>query len=388
MKKGLIHVAVLLMAVGCSKDELPLDLPGRYEPSTEQISLTSSDNWGDEEEAETQTRGELIPESSDFNSFTTFAYYLPSTNGAPAVWDNRATPNFMYNQKISRTKLDDGTFEPWEYSPVKYWPANPNDRICFFACAPHNDRRGVEVSSSDKTGAPEFTVTPDHRPYYHQDFMTATPRLLGRSDDNEVKFTFKHKLAQVKIYAAHNGEAEDTVRILSVAISGLRESGKLIYNETAKAYQWEHLQSGYTEGAVATTTYTLIADDEVPNELKTEKKTGSHLNQLSSQTSNRDEYTDISLAEGQAYLLLVPQDNIAKIDLIVLFEYEEYDTGKTAQSFQQFTLSNSSLQEGKITNYLLLIDPSEVGFGAITTSVEPWDEKEIKDDSNNDWVVE
>lgn len=65
--------------------------------------------------------------------FGVFAYYT-----AGAQYDQKATPNFMYNEHVTKN----GT--AWTYEPVKYWPnefgsdakSAEVDRVSFFAYAP------------------------------------------------------------------------------------------------------------------------------------------------------------------------------------------------------------------------------------------------------------
>jgi hypothetical protein len=67
--------------------------------------------------------------------FGVFAYYT-----AGEQYDAKATPNFMYNQKV--VKAQGAT--AWSYEPVKYWPnefgqqaiSDEIDRVSFFAYAP------------------------------------------------------------------------------------------------------------------------------------------------------------------------------------------------------------------------------------------------------------
>ena len=69
--------------------------------------------------------------------FGVFGYYTDFN-----AYDDQATPNFMYNQKVTYA---DGT--GWSYTPVKYWPneygdkaiSDDIDKVSFFAYAPFVD---------------------------------------------------------------------------------------------------------------------------------------------------------------------------------------------------------------------------------------------------------
>lgn len=72
--------------------------------------------------------------------FGVFGYYTDFN-----AYDDQATPNFMYNQKVTYSGGN------WEYAPVKYWPneygdkalSDDIDKVSFFAYAPY-----VEVTPS------------------------------------------------------------------------------------------------------------------------------------------------------------------------------------------------------------------------------------------------
>ncbi|MBF6627574.1 MAG: fimbrillin family protein, partial [Proteiniphilum sp.] len=93
-------------------------------------------------------------------AFGVLAYY---TNGYN--WSNASPPNFMYNQKVNWNSTK------WEYSPVKYWPIVPDDKVSFFAYAPYDDQmpatltdnHGITLSGNTLPGAPyiDFNVNTD-----------------------------------------------------------------------------------------------------------------------------------------------------------------------------------------------------------------------------------
>ena len=72
--------------------------------------------------------------------FGVFGYYTTSD------WTTSATPNFMYNQKVSGAN--------WGYEPLKYWPAT--GKISFFAYAPHGTGT---LSDNTTAGTPTLIYT-------------------------------------------------------------------------------------------------------------------------------------------------------------------------------------------------------------------------------------
>ena len=71
------------------------------------------------------------------------AYYTGGTNWA--ALSEKPTPNFMCNQQVTYEPPKPGeSTGTWNYTPLKYWPAQRNDKISFFAYAPYgiNDANG------------------------------------------------------------------------------------------------------------------------------------------------------------------------------------------------------------------------------------------------------
>ncbi len=80
------------------------------------------------------------------SSFGVFAFYQEGTvgSGTPAAWSASRTPDFMFAQKVSF----DGS--AYSYSPIRYWPANEENTISFWAYYPYG------AYSTDNTGALKF----------------------------------------------------------------------------------------------------------------------------------------------------------------------------------------------------------------------------------------
>lgn len=65
--------------------------------------------------------------------FGVFGYYTESVDYKTENPDH--LPNFMYNQEVTWNDAAEGGM--WQYSPVKYWPNNPTEKVSFFAYAPY-----------------------------------------------------------------------------------------------------------------------------------------------------------------------------------------------------------------------------------------------------------
>lgn len=132
MKKYLIlFAAAVLSLAACNKQEAPT-APAANAPAA--ISFDGYLNRG------VTTRsgyaGLLDATSLQAQGFGVFAYYTDFN-----AYDDQATPNFMYNQKVTYSGGN------WEYAPVKYWPneygdkalSDDIDKVSFFAYAPYVD---------------------------------------------------------------------------------------------------------------------------------------------------------------------------------------------------------------------------------------------------------
>ena len=138
MKKYLfIAAAALAMLASCQvKEELAFNQKQNtvaeggihFDVYTQRGVFTKAGTPGDVTNANIGTK--------DGYGFGVFAYYT-----AGEKYDEKATPNFMYNQQVYKEG------DAWKYEPVKYWPneygnaavSDEQDFVTFFAYAPWTD---------------------------------------------------------------------------------------------------------------------------------------------------------------------------------------------------------------------------------------------------------
>ena len=158
MKKVFLFAVAAAALVACSNEEL----------STPENSLVNSKEAPVNFSVYTQrgmTRagapGDLTNDNIGGAGFGVFAYYT-----AGEGYDQKATPNFMYNQKVTC----DGTATAgtlWKYEPVKYWPneygstavSEEVDQLTFFAYAPWTDIEPTTGNIVPKSADPKFDQT-------------------------------------------------------------------------------------------------------------------------------------------------------------------------------------------------------------------------------------
>ncbi len=231
--------------------------------------------------------GEETTTSLQTNGFGVFAYQTTGDYSASA------TPNFMYNTKVSTSS--------WTYSPIKYWPnqiqsgntdsqpatAFQADKVSFFAYAPHvaatastgavtggTDEGITALTTNATAGDPKVTykVSADldkqvdllwavskgatwtnvagetNTPTSGKPYLNLQKPAIGTA----IHFYFKHALAQInlKAVAAYNqvaagGTAQNGVKItiasVELTIPGMTQTATLnLNNTTADTPLWEN----------------------------------------------------------------------------------------------------------------------------------------------------
>lgn len=205
--------------------------------------------------------------ASDLKDIGVFAYFMQGDFDADV-----ATPNFMYNQCVTR-QVDD----TWSYTPIKFWPADGTAKISFFAYAPYTPKENpagdskLTIQESTAKGFPTLHYTVPSTEDKQIDLLAATPLLNQTNDLNGgvVNFMMNHVLTKVAIYIRSN---DNTVgkKIKSFSIEGVK-SGTLTYHAPAdandKGATWDY------PTPVERETFTVAAKDfPVPNSTTEEKK--------------------------------------------------------------------------------------------------------------------
>lgn len=164
------------------------------------------------------TRSELVEGYiPNGKSIGVYAYYHQGADandngvvdeGEAGAWSSASTANFMFNQKVT---YDENLYS-FVYSPLKYWPNDPFDRLSFIAYYPysnpdadpsspdHPDNTGV-TPTGIVNGLPTFTFTQNKDFDKQKDFIVT--ELLPNQKKGpiygteQVKLLFHHATAQV-----------------------------------------------------------------------------------------------------------------------------------------------------------------------------------------------
>ena len=176
-----------------------------------------------------------------------------------------STPNFMYNQEVTKAT----GASTWEYTPTKFWPTNSNDKITFFAYAPHN-AKGLTLPAATDRGYPSFTYQVQAAEAAQIDLLVCTPLMnqTYATNSGKVKFVMNHALTKIAIYVKNNDNVSEKT-ITAFSIRGVK-SGTLTFQSLdtdSKGFEWNYPSSVPME-----TFTTTITNFSVPINSATEKK--------------------------------------------------------------------------------------------------------------------
>ena len=169
--------------------------------------------------------------------FRVFAFYQPGVvDDNPAVdytgtWNDLAinhwTSNFMYNQAVTYAAGH------WTYSPVKYWPNNPENTITFWAYSPSTyggqsffqlyKANTAVAYGNDVPGAPEIQFTTDGtRDLLVSELAEDLSYRGGDPADGVVSLTFNHTMAWVDFAVKKVDDANSyTIKLKSITLQNV-----------------------------------------------------------------------------------------------------------------------------------------------------------------------
>ena len=212
----LIPLFCTLLCIGCDNEDTTL-MP--TQPIGFSTSVDDSNTRADSD-TDAATRAEAT--TANLTEIGVFAYntgtsYMASTGFAP---------NLLCNQSVKKVN---GT---WTYSPVKYWPANPNDKVSFFAYAPHSasvpsggDQISAAPTSVTTNGSPAIIYAPVKG---ELDILYSLGELNCTNNHGTVRFTMKHATTKVIFKVKVEGGGSKTITGVStecVYATGIKFNG-------------------------------------------------------------------------------------------------------------------------------------------------------------------
>ena len=248
----LLLAALLLAAAGCARIETNSfsDYPLTFRSYTPR-----SLNGGS-----TKADGSYVPSGLTTlpanSSFGVFAFYQPGEVGShTGTWSELATmhwkPNFMFNQQVNY----DGS-NNYSYTPLRYWPANEENTISFWAYYPYSayvtdaentsalkfDSGNYAASSEGLPASISYTVATDaanQQDLMFDIFANKNKTYENCSQAGVVPFTFRHALSLVRFSFGSLPEGV-SLTVTDFTISNLYMAGTLTDLEPATegAYVW------------------------------------------------------------------------------------------------------------------------------------------------------
>ena len=305
-------------------------------------------------------RGQSIGIYAYLHDNSTWEADQPFNAENPEAESKRLIPNFMWNQKA--TCLTKGT--DFEYSPLKYWPNESNDKVSFIAYFPYtvespgqtdtpaypDNATGLQtLLANSASGLPTFKFTVKESADDQVDFLLTEllPNLPNgtngvspsSADDrseltvtDHVRFLFHHMTSKVefRIVAADNvRDAIAHFKLNSLNVTNLYKNGKLTptYSNGTTTYAWdEHTAKHGTSPAYSFPLNTQISYLFMPQ-------------QLSNDVELKLDYTVTLKSDGTTYTYdnegnLVPQQ-----------DYTYSNTASIQLNTMKFTGSETALTE-------------------------------------------
>ncbi len=166
-----------------------------------------------------------IPQTPDLKGLETTDSYItldPNTGfGVNAIYTGASafdpdakdnTSNFMYNQHVAFVT------GAWTYSPMKYWPKNPGEKISFFAWAPYG---GEGISVLERTGLPnQINFSINDNPEKTVDFVAAAiiDQEKPAAAATAINFSLKHELTRLSLTASTNVDTKTSIIVTKVQL--------------------------------------------------------------------------------------------------------------------------------------------------------------------------
>lgn len=260
--RALAMGAVALLAFACAKPAAETGIDSSSDQNQwEQLGGQKLLTFRTGSASQTKADGESATALPESTSFGVYAFYQEGDvdGGVAAHWtDGGWNPAFMFNQQVyyeATGQAGEYTINggKYSYTPWRYWPANEENTISFWAYYPYGEATMINADGSaytkDSEGLPTVQFTTDGE----TDLMTADLEkdYVYSTNNGVVPFTFHHRLANVKFLAkkefsgmasgtdgytpdTSGNELEGTVKITSIKVNGLAISG--IYDPTADSW--------------------------------------------------------------------------------------------------------------------------------------------------------
>lgn len=358
-----------------------------------------------------QARGTVMDDNAlkaEGAGFGVLAYYTSDDDWSTAK--TNATPNFMYNQQVTWTSGNPGS---WGYTPKKYWPTTQGDKITFFAYAPIAGTNGIAISANTATGTPQVTYTIDaanleNMGDFVADALIDQTRQTGKETlDNAsepVAFTLNHELTRVNIQANLSADAfgndaaanKTKVNITDIKFTGtgFATTGTYTFAETNDVADPAQTNRGSWSYEAVTSPFSIFdaSDNKFVN-----KAAATELGSYTTVGVSVLTTAVVNLFNTNQYLFLIPANgetgigDANKVSMHVSYDIVTHDTNLSAtysitSAVKEIELPNGLLAQGKAYNILLTFGMNEITLSATVTN--DWNTVDESGNANVDYPKE
>ena len=349
-KKFFMGIAAMaaLTLVSCSSD----DLNSLSDNSSKNEAISFDGYLGRSAVSVNGTRGSVLDIPALIGKdkgFGVFGYYNSSATDHSSAPEQSFNANLFNNEHV--TCSQEGA--DWEYSPLKYWPAQGH--VDFLAYAPY-------VANKALTGS-KFNFTVSETITDQTDLLWANAENMTKNNltENKVKFKFAHALSRlgysVKLKEA-SYESVATITLNKITLAGSKDLKQNAF---------------YKEGSIDLSTgnwSTASFNDTKYNDAKQNFEWSS-----SDKTLSYDDKKVIKNSDSE-YLFVIPQDfsngNANNNQLYVIVDYTIQYSGGTAQpkvSYKVYKQLTNNFLQSKAYTINLTIGLTPIDFNA---DVTPW----------------
>lgn len=175
-------------------------------------------------------------------------------------------PNFMNTKKLILNENSS-----WDYTPKKYWPANEEDRLAFFAYHTAGAKYFTIDTHDPNTGYPTFKFNhSDNKEYANivNDILATPIKAFKRSElvNGKAPLEFRHIMTKIKLKMRyrHNDDTPangETIRLIDSRMTGFPTEGDFKGFDENDEPIWENVAiSSFT--VTDSTTYVITAGDD------------------------------------------------------------------------------------------------------------------------------
>ena len=223
-KKFFMGIAAMaaLTLVSCSSD----DLNSLSDNSSKNEAISFDGYLGRSAVSVNGTRGSVLDIPALIGKdkgFGVFGYYNSSATDHSSSPDPSFEANLFNNEHVTCSQEGAG----WEYTPLKYWPAQGH--IDFYAYAPYETGKKLKnISATSTTTTPTFNFTVENKVADQTDLLWAnaenrTKDNFSSTENKKVKFQFAHALSRLGYTVKLNKTvpaSEATITLNNITLAG------------------------------------------------------------------------------------------------------------------------------------------------------------------------